>query len=783
MTHPGRSSRRRGAAPRGSRRTLRSCQLLLAGLLLFGGSAAADPGPSPSAPTPQVVAARAPRAASPSEEADEPAGLLQAINTARQAGRYGEALGASQRAIEAAERDNRPRLLARALYHAGTIHLQLNAPRKAAPILERAVQTARQVHDTAIEALAHAALGQTFRQLREREKALQSTERAVQLFENFLLVRSADRRHPSPAARAVQARLEYQFGRTLIELGRARAAAARWPDARESFQRAVDLGDRLRSPHLSAMGRNGLAAAAAAAGDMELAVREWEAALSQASQPELVAFTNARLGRAYFRLGRLPEAERSLRTAVANFEDIRSLLQSEELREAFFEDKESVYESLIFVLLAQRKVREAFDMAERARARAFLDLLGNRVTLSRNEALLAEERRLQERIAALKAAAEDAPAAPQDLERARDAYQAFLQRTRQANREQASLITVEPLTLAEVQALLPPGALLLEYFVTTRGQTLVWAVASDRVAVSRIHESQQALGERIQAFRDAIASRTRQAEVEEQALALGDLLVRPALARGIPAELIIVPHDVLHYLPFHALKVSADRYLIQEAPLYYFSSASLMQFTRQKRGTGPPIPLALGNPDLHDPQLNLRYAEREVQAVAELVPGALVFTRQEATKARSRELAPQRNLLHFATHAELDEEDPLGSALRLAPTPTDDGRLDVQEIFGLELHASLVVLSACETSLGKRNPGDEIVGLTRAFIYAGTPSVITTLWKVNDRASFELVQEFYRQLQRGQSKVEALRQAQLDTQQKYPHPYYWAAYQLTGEPR
>jgi CHAT domain-containing protein len=107
----------------------------------------------------------------------------------------------------------------------------------------------------------------------------------------------------------------------------------------------------------------------------------------------------------------------------------------------------------------------------------------------------------------------------------------------------------------------------------------------------------------------------------------------------------------------------------------------------------------------------------------------------------------------------------------------------VQEIFGLDLHASLVVLSACETALGKLTRGDELTGLTRAFIYAGTPSVITTLWQVNDRASYELMREFYQNLKSGRNKAEALRQAQLTTLQKYPHPYYWAAYQLTGEAR
>jgi len=259
--------------------------------------------------------------------------------------------------------------------------------------------------------------------------------------------------------------------------------------------------------------------------------------------------------------------------------------------------------------------------------------------------------------------------------------------------------------------------------------------------------------------------------------------VRPGLRGRMPRELLVVPHDVLHYLPFQALMPGPDRYLIQDVPVYYYGSASLMQFTRAKAQAKSSTLLALGNPDLHDPALNLRYAEREVRGIAELFPDAHLVTGEDATEARSRTESPKHRLLHFATHAELDEVDPLGSALRLTPSSGEDGRLDVQEIFGLTLQADLIVLSACETGLGALKRGDEITGFTRAFIYAGTPSIITTLWQVNDRASYELMTAFYRNLNAGQSKVDALRQAQLATLQRYPHPYYWAAYQLTGEAR
>jgi CHAT domain-containing protein len=118
----------------------------------------------------------------------------------------------------------------------------------------------------------------------------------------------------------------------------------------------------------------------------------------------------------------------------------------------------------------------------------------------------------------------------------------------------------------------------------------------------------------------------------------------------------------------------------------------------------------------------------------------------------------------------------------LVPGGGEDGRLEVREVFGLDLHAKLVVLSACETGLGKLSRGDEVVGLQRAFLYAGTPAVVTTLWKVDDKATYDLIRAFYAKLESA-GPVEALRQAQLETMTTYPHPYQWAAFNLTGAPR
>src|SRR5262249_5849873 len=154
------------------------------------------------------------------------------------------------------------------------------------------------------------------------------------------------------------------------------------------------------------------------------------------------------------------------------------------------------------------------------------------------------------------------------------------------------------------------------------------------------------------------------------------------------------------------------------------------------------------------------------------------------------------DIIHFASHAELNENEPLASAILLAKSDKADGRLEVREIFGMDLKANLVVLSACETGLGKLFRGDELVGLTRAFIYARRPSVVASLWNVDDSSTAALMASFYKNL-KTMSKVEALRQAQLqlirgDGSSKLSticsrlralcsHPYFWAPFILVGD--
>lgn len=251
-------------------------------------------------------------------------------------------------------------------------------------------------------------------------------------------------------------------------------------------------------------------------------------------------------------------------------------------------------------------------------------------------------------------------------------------------------------------------------------------------------------------------------------------LVEPVAAEADEDDIIwFVPHDVLHYLPFHALQIDG-RFLAERNSICYTPSASVMKYCQTKRRGSLSRALVLGD-SLHD----LCYAREEAGAVAEMF-GTAPYLGEQATKAlvtKKLECEPDHlDVLHFACHVTFERDQPLKSRIVLAPDPPTSTHLEhhrewdltAEEIFGLHISAGVVVLSGCASGVSDRKPGDELIGLTRALIYAGTPSVIASLWMVDDLSTSLLMQRFYEELRKppgangGEhvSKAEALRRAQ-----------------------
>jgi CHAT domain-containing protein len=249
-------------------------------------------------------------------------------------------------------------------------------------------------------------------------------------------------------------------------------------------------------------------------------------------------------------------------------------------------------------------------------------------------------------------------------------------------------------------------------------------------------------------------------------------------------RLIIVPHGVLHYLPFGAFRdPRTGRYLIEDYTITYAPSASSIRFLRDKETPVKGKALVIGAPAGVAPELP--GAMREVVMV-----GAALQVQPMVGKAAKEsllyDLKGDVDLVHIAAHGVYDAETPLFSHIALAEGDGNDGNLEVHEILSdVDLTGvNLVVLSACQTALGKVSAGDEISGLTRALLYAGTPGVISTLWNIDDNAAVELMHHFYRRLLSGDSAADALRDAQLRLLHgNHPDPGQWAAFTLNGDPQ
>jgi len=730
---------------------------------------------------------------------------VQASIAARISGQVQKAVTYGNKAFEMGEKGKLPAIQVQAVLQLFVALRNVGQHAKAREWLYKGFEITKQIDAPParqnLEANLYRELGMDFLRSGEIQKAIENVSYSLQVRESQLAFLKK-RPGKNPVIQQRIQRLTNVTVVTLNTLGNVYQRAGNTTEAIKVYERALGIIKEfgLKTPVESTL-YHGLGRLYLEQKEFPRALENLQKALEIAERLQhapVIQQASSQIANLFLQTKKPSEAIAYYRKAIDSIESTRSLLESEEFRSSFFEDKRQIYAGIILAHLQTRNPAEAFNYNERARSRAFLDILGSKVQLAKGN-LLEEERALQARISTLQARIgaqkeeEDEgeeeeenvsrrPVLRQELEEAQKAYGEFLAKVRKENKEQASLMSVEPLTLKELQELLDPGVSVLEYFVV-RQAVLLWVVEKERLRFVRIPIERTDLVKKVSALRDAIYQVGEKEKFQSHAQELYKLLIEPALADIRGKELLIIPHDVLHYLPYQALVSDKGRYLIQDYPIYYLSSASLMQFTREKRRASKgqeERALVMGNPSLGDQAFNLRFAEREAKEIARVYPKSAVYLKTEATKPKAVSLSPDYDILHFAVHGEFDQDDPLSSGLLLAAGGKGEGKLKASEIFSLNLKADMVVLSACETGLGKITNGDEIIGLTRAFIYAGAPSVVTTLWKVNDRASYELVQEFYTNL-KTKKKSEALRQAQLKIMKEFPHPFFWAAYELNGE--
>ena len=479
-------------------------------------------------------------------------------------------------------------------------------------------------------------------------------------------------------------------------------------------------------------------------------------------------------GRIAEREGNRRQAIEFYRKAVEVVEAQRASINTEASKIGFVGDKQVVYQRLIATLFVEGQYAVAFEYIERAKARALVDMLASKQDFAVHTANASAVRTLLAR-----ANTAEAEGRVQDFSADTGRQRSLAIQTRQQLHQQApelsSLVTVTPVTVQEIQNRLPSDEVLVEYYAEGKE---VYAFVLSKTGLQGIKLNGEGLTAEIQHFRQAVQD-SRSSHYRDFAGRLYNRLVRPLEGAMKQRNLLIVAHGPLHYLPFNALH-DGNSYLIERYSLRLLPSASVLKYLKGVRPQTAGTLLAFGNPDLGDPTLDLQHAQAEALSVSKILPNSKALVRKEASESAFKRYGEGFKYLHIASHGTFNADSPLTSALLLAKDGTNDGTLTVGELYSMRLNADLVTLSACETGLGKIANGDDVVGLTRGFLYAGSRSIVASLWKVDDEATAYLMTRFYGAL-KGTSKREALRLAQLETRKKYAHPYYWAAFQLTGE--
>ncbi len=713
------------------------------------------------------------------EEADWRKGRGEAL---LQVGKYNAALEEYERALKVYEEAGLKRDLVEALNDLGALQTMLGDATSAEKEFRRAIELAQELGNPRGVTLNLLALGN----LEWRRKRF---EEASALYSQAL-------------ARSREADDRTNLSASLIQLALTEPELSRYDDAVRDGEEALRIAREQGTPLAEAEALYALGEAARRQGHLATALERYAAGQTAAqslSDPDLgwrLAFAQ---GTALEQTGRLEDAVTAYKGAVAIIEAVRSQLLEERYRAGYIEDKFQVYVALVRLLLKLERPREAFLFSEKLRARSYLDLLNHASAPVLDPARQEEQNELRERIRRAERAIteETAKPAPEQRRQAIDqfsaelasaerAYQNLLDDLRRSQPQYAAAHSLEVPTSEDVQQSLPEGTGIIEYVIEEQG-VAVFVLTGKSLRATTVPARAVDLESKVSLLRDLILRMDSNAWVKP-AESLRQILIDPieqaGWLKGL-SKLYVVPHGVLHYLPLAVLPRSTPagrRYLMEDFAFSYLpAAAALVNGTRSPDPENSLLALAPA-------RSQLKYAGSEARSISEYFPSKhLVLLGARATEGAFKVQAGRYSVIHFATHGFFNRLNPLLSGVELEPGADEDGRLEVHEILGLKLHSQLVTLSACDTALGSGYftdipPGDDFVGLTRAFLYAGSRSVLASLWEVNDRSTLGLMRSFYSHLtktDKGASLADAQR-AMVRRGGRSGHPYFWGAFILVG---
>ncbi|MFN6567162.1 CHAT domain-containing tetratricopeptide repeat protein [Dendronalium sp. ChiSLP03b] len=706
-----------------------------------------------------------------------------------------------------------------ALGNLGGAYLYLGDYTKAIKYYQQWLAIAKEIKDRQSEGKALSNLGNT--SLYQGEYA-----KAIEYYQQHLAIARSIKDHQSE-------------GDALGNLGVAYLSLGEYAKAIESHQQHLAIARSIKDRQGEGDALGNLGVAYLSLGEYAKAIESHQQNLAIARsikdrQGEGSALNN--LGLAFLKSGNLALAEKTLIKGIQVWESQRQRLGSNDANKvSIFEGQSRTYRTLQQVLIAQNKNNAALEIAERGRARAFVELLASKLSPK-----LQQQSPTSPTIEEIKQIAKAQNATIVEYSIIYDEFK--VQGKPQANESELYIWVVKPTGEAKFHPVdLKPllqrqnislrdkvaqarGSIVKGVNVALRSGNNITLVPGDRIKLNDDApdwEAWQVVSVDVKNGKITIrlpswepekpaierpiadvvkkiginssSANTKNPQLQE----LYQLLIQPIadiLPKEETARVIFIPQDVLFLVPFPALQDPSGQYLIDKHTILTAPSFEVLDSThklRQKVPGSAKDVLVVGNPTMPkvslkpgEPpkQLNpLPKAENEAKEIASKFQTQPLIGKQ-ATKASILPLLPKARIIHLATHGLLDDftGGDVPGAVALAPSGNDSGLLTASEILDLKLNAELVVLSACDTGQG-RLTGDGVIGLSRSIIAAGVPSVIVSLWSIPDAPTASLMTEFYQNLQHQQDLATALRQAMLTTKIKHPNPAEWAAFTLIGE--
>jgi CHAT domain-containing protein len=493
------------------------------------------------------------------------------------------------------------------------------------------------------------------------------------------------------------------------------------------------------------------------------------------------------------------QAMQSFSYAIDIVNNIRSHLYVDELKSSFLQDKLELFENMVGLCIDSSKYLEALQYIEQAKVINLGNLLA--YYLDREIPVKLANPQLQKTFINLLNELNwysSHSAVVQDESESKsydDSYQInkrqncekelteIFRRIQIENIEYAELTQHNILDIKALQKTIKIDEIIIEYFFI-KEQVFAFVITSKQTYVYKNLLQESEIESILRGFHFQIKKFSLNQtyieryfsqlceSIKQYLVLLFDKLVRPILTDNLTAKtLTIIPHGLLHYIPFHALHNKLN-YLIEDYDISYAPSLTVYSLCLQKTTINTGSMLVLGLTDELTPEIS-----SEVAMLKEVYSDTIALINEDATLINLRTHSANCRILHLASHCVVRPDNPLFSYLKLS-----DGELSFYNTFDLNLQAELVTLSACHTGINKVFPGDDLHGLMRGFLYAGTPAMIVSLWQVNDKASREFMSYFYKEFLTGKSKREALCQAQRKMLLKWKHPYYWAAFILIGKP-